>query len=81
MNTEMSYYHAKSCGLIDAVLRELEVASEFGFTDIIEIQDILQKDESVFFTIPRTYVREWFVRKIEQRVNSYDDVWFEEVMR
>ncbi len=78
---ELSYYTAKSYGILDVVLKEMESCSEFTFNDLIEIQDILQKDETVFFTVPRNYVREWFVRKIQQKVNNYSNEWFEEQMK
>lgn len=81
MDMELSYYTAKSYGILDVVLKEMESCSEFTFNDLIEIQDILQKDETVFFTVPRNYVREWFVRKIQQKVNNYSNEWFEEQMK
>lgn len=81
MDIELSYYHAKSCGLVDSALKELESSSEFQFSDSIEIQDILQKNDMVFFTVPRNYVREWFLRKIQQLVNNYSEEWFAEQMK
>lgn len=81
MDLQLSYYQAKSCGMLTVALDLLEASEEFAFSDSIEIQDILQKDETVFFTIPRNYVREWFLRKVQQLVNGYDDAWFAEQMK
>lgn len=51
--------------------------SNFTFSEKMEIDDLIQKGIHLILLVSRNFVREWFLLKIQQLVNDYDDKWFE----